>query len=252
MTHCARSRSRQDYGRGQQRGLARARQDRDGAGSRQHRLHERRQDCDAEDRRVATRRFARQGRRRIPTISGSLWCPSRRPSTSARSTTMRRGWTAPASRPRPRTCSSARGQPSRPVQDDRADWGGCIETRRDALRGAPAAYTIHANDTLYVPYFAPDEPGAKGDRGRGTYNNSYLDDSSPRTSATFSLGKELPTCSRTGSSTCRAICSSTKGRPAPARPGHGLRRRAQLRLRDRAADAPVDQYVGRQARRSTP
>ncbi|MEQ9688550.1 MAG: pilus assembly protein [Bauldia litoralis] len=58
-------------------------------------------------------------------------------------------------------------------------WGGCVETRADyeatdtlPVKGKP--------NTLYVPFFAPDEPGFKGegDNGKGDldYNNSYLDD----------------------------------------------------------------------------
>ncbi len=64
-------------------------------------------------------------------------------------------------------------------------WGGCVETRV----GYEASETLPSEgnpDTLYVPFFAPDEPGiaGEGDNGKknnGTsppydYNNSYLDD----------------------------------------------------------------------------
>ena len=55
-----------------------------------------------------------------------------------------------------------------------ASWGGCIETRA-MPNETVQSYDPKDVDTLYVPYFAPDEPGKKGDK---TYNNSYLDDSS--------------------------------------------------------------------------
>ncbi len=60
------------------------------------------------------------------------------------------------------------------------NWGGCVETRTAPYEGAGTVPDAAKVDTLYVPYFAPDEPGDKGDKGWGSYNNSYLDDSSTK------------------------------------------------------------------------
>jgi Flp pilus assembly protein TadG len=56
-------------------------------------------------------------------------------------------------------------------------WGGCVESRAMPYEASGAQPGGVNPDTLYVPYFAPDEPGGKGDYGYGTYNNSYLADS---------------------------------------------------------------------------
>ena len=53
-----------------------------------------------------------------------------------------------------------------------AKWNGCVETRPLPYETSDLFDPGDPN-SLYVPYFAPDEPGQKGNR---TYNNSYLDD----------------------------------------------------------------------------
>jgi Flp pilus assembly protein TadG len=55
-----------------------------------------------------------------------------------------------------------------------ATWGGCVETRAADYEATPTPPDASNPETLYVPYFAPDEPG---DKGAKTYNNSYLKDS---------------------------------------------------------------------------
>lgn len=52
-------------------------------------------------------------------------------------------------------------------------WGGCVEARPDGndVTDAPAS----AGNSLFVPMFAPDEPGDEGN-ALGNYNNSYIDD----------------------------------------------------------------------------
>ncbi|MEO8667299.1 MAG: TadE/TadG family type IV pilus assembly protein [Bauldia sp.] len=55
-----------------------------------------------------------------------------------------------------------------------ATWGGCVESRTSAYEATDTTPDTKKPDTLYVPYFAPDEPGTKGEK---TYNNSYLKDS---------------------------------------------------------------------------
>jgi Flp pilus assembly protein TadG len=70
-------------------------------------------------------------------------------------------------------------------------WSGCVETRDDAYEAAGTAPSAGQPDTLYVPYFAPDEPGAKGAKGYSEYNNSYLDDSADKDiTKEFGLGRK--------------------------------------------------------------
>jgi Flp pilus assembly protein TadG len=57
-----------------------------------------------------------------------------------------------------------------------ADWSGCVETRAGEYE-ATEDFDAGNPDSLYVPYFAPDEPGIKGAKGAGLYANSYLADS---------------------------------------------------------------------------
>lgn len=64
-------------------------------------------------------------------------------------------------------------------------WAGCVERRPAKIGGAWVDYDVTeapptqgSPDTLYVPYFAPDEPGDPGaDEFNGhRVNNSYLED----------------------------------------------------------------------------
>lgn len=52
-------------------------------------------------------------------------------------------------------------------------WAGCVEARPGGLDVTDDAPT--SGDTLFVPMFAPDEPGDAGSNSLG-YNNSYVDD----------------------------------------------------------------------------
>jgi Flp pilus assembly protein TadG len=57
-------------------------------------------------------------------------------------------------------------------------WGGCVESRpypNDVTEAPPSSSTP---DTLYVPYFAPDEPDdqTSGKNKTDLYNNNYLSD----------------------------------------------------------------------------
>ena len=64
-------------------------------------------------------------------------------------------------------------------------WGGCVEARKSPHDTNDTAPVSGLPDTLYTPYFAPDEPGPAGSAGSGTtfggetYYNSYIDDTSP-------------------------------------------------------------------------
>lgn len=55
------------------------------------------------------------------------------------------------------------------------NWAGCVEARPGGLDVTDAVPTSDNGDTLFVPMFAPDEPGEAGSTSLG-YNNSYLDD----------------------------------------------------------------------------
>jgi Flp pilus assembly protein TadG len=64
-------------------------------------------------------------------------------------------------------------------------WGGCVEARKSPYDTNDTAPVSGLPDTLYTPYFAPDEPGPPGSAGSGTtfggetYYNSYIDDRGP-------------------------------------------------------------------------
>ncbi|WAX97298.1 pilus assembly protein [Aminobacter sp. NyZ550] len=60
----------------------------------------------------------------------------------------------------------------------KGEWKGCVEARRDIYALTDDAPDITKPDTLFVPYFAPDEPGGpiKSPNSGDYFNNSYLDD----------------------------------------------------------------------------
>jgi Flp pilus assembly protein TadG len=57
-------------------------------------------------------------------------------------------------------------------------WKGCVEARPAPFNLSDAPPTAANPSTLFVPYFAPDEPGAAAPGGNSgsAYNNSYLND----------------------------------------------------------------------------
>lgn len=58
------------------------------------------------------------------------------------------------------------------------EWKGCVEARPGAHARADTPPNPSDPDTLFVPYFAPDEPGSarfSGDSG-SSFNNTYLDE----------------------------------------------------------------------------
>jgi Flp pilus assembly protein TadG len=63
-------------------------------------------------------------------------------------------------------------------------WGGCVESRPAPYDVTEAPPTAATPGTLYVPYFAPDEPGSSaGSSWNGsTWNNNYLADGTTSTS----------------------------------------------------------------------
>jgi len=59
------------------------------------------------------------------------------------------------------------------------EWKGCVEARPSPYNLSDDAPDIDTPDTLFVPYFAPDNPGknAKSPNSGTAWNNSYLNDS---------------------------------------------------------------------------
>ncbi len=60
--------------------------------------------------------------------------------------------------------------------DLREDWRGCVEARAQPYDIDDTTPQAGSPATLFVPYFAPDEPGGRGNPRSG-YRNSYLADS---------------------------------------------------------------------------
>ena len=62
-------------------------------------------------------------------------------------------------------------------------WGGCVEARREPYDTDDTTPVSTNLDTLFTPFFAPDEPGVSAQAGYGTtsngdtFYNSYLPDS---------------------------------------------------------------------------
>lgn len=66
-------------------------------------------------------------------------------------------------------------------------WRGCVEARPSPYDGSDAEPAAATPSTLFVPMFAPDEPGTAGESN--SYPNSYLDDnrgSCPRSCVAWS------------------------------------------------------------------
>ncbi|WP_442577353.1 pilus assembly protein [Mesorhizobium sp. ASY16-5R] len=65
-------------------------------------------------------------------------------------------------------------------------WRGCVEARPDPYNLSDVAPDINNPSTLFVPYFAPDEPGGEKAPGNdaNNFNNSYLKDDAPATAST--------------------------------------------------------------------
>jgi Flp pilus assembly protein TadG len=66
-----------------------------------------------------------------------------------------------------------------------ATWGGCVESRNATYEVTDTTPDTNIPDTLYVPYFAPDEPDTQVNIGTArkpkmvdAFNNSYLKDGS--------------------------------------------------------------------------
>jgi Flp pilus assembly protein TadG len=62
--------------------------------------------------------------------------------------------------------------------DLKVTWKGCVEARPAPFNLSDATPSAGNPSTLFVPYFAPDEPGAAAPGGNSgsAYNNTYLND----------------------------------------------------------------------------
>jgi len=71
-------------------------------------------------------------------------------------------------------------------------WEGCVEMRAEPHDILDTTPTSAAPDTLFVPFFWPDEPDSNNNDG-GTYQNNYLNDKGTFTIATgWYGGQEYP------------------------------------------------------------
>jgi Flp pilus assembly protein TadG len=64
-------------------------------------------------------------------------------------------------------------------QQSKVEWKGCVEARPHPLNFSTVAPDKNQPETLFVPYFAPDEPGTRmsqGGNNAASYNNSWLED----------------------------------------------------------------------------
>jgi len=79
-------------------------------------------------------------------------------------------------RGRRRTCTTTSIHPNHWDLFDElrnTSWGGCVEARSLPMDIDDTAPSTSRPETLFIPYFAPDEPDI------GRYSNDYLDDSLP-------------------------------------------------------------------------
>jgi Flp pilus assembly protein TadG len=85
-------------------------------------------------------------------------------------------------------------------------WKGCVEARPVPFNLSDAPPSAANPSTLFVPYFAPDEPGAAAAGGNSStaFNNSYLNDDGTQTSQR-TIAKYT-------------VAMSTANPPAPIRP----------------------------------
>jgi Flp pilus assembly protein TadG len=77
------------------------------------------------------------------------------------------------------------------ANDSKVKWAGCVEMRAGAYELSDAAPDPAVPDSLYVPYFWPDEPDGDNDDG-DSYPNNYLDDQGTFTTGSGKNKKEDP------------------------------------------------------------
>lgn len=70
-------------------------------------------------------------------------------------------------------------------------WGGCVRARPAPYDTDDAAPVTSDPETLFVPYFAPDEPGSAGRPEQG-YTNSYLNDVPPASMLSVAITDSAP------------------------------------------------------------
>ncbi len=61
------------------------------------------------------------------------------------------------------------------ANDSKVKWAGCVEMRAGDYELSDAAPDTSISDSLYVPFFWPDEPDSNNNNG-GSYQNNYLND----------------------------------------------------------------------------
>lgn len=70
-------------------------------------------------------------------------------------------------------------------------WNGCVQARPAPYDTTDATPTISTGDTLWVPYYAPDEPDSSAASDAGYwYANSYIGDEEPESNLNMSQRQE--------------------------------------------------------------
>jgi Flp pilus assembly protein TadG len=134
-------------------------------------------------------------------------------------------------------------------------WGGCFESRPGTYGVTDSPPNSAIPDSLFVPQFAPDEPGMKGESSysldtglktgsgtRNTYGNSYLDDNGGScgtiAASTDPQGRQKAICKyKTGGDMSKISLTSERG------PNHKCDARPLTRLSNNPSilNASIDQ-----------
>jgi len=77
------------------------------------------------------------------------------------------------------------------ANDSKVKWAGCVEMRAGAYELTADAPSTSVPDSLYVPFFWPDEPDSNNDNGY-SYQNNYLNDQGTFTTGSGSNKKQDP------------------------------------------------------------
>jgi Flp pilus assembly protein TadG len=105
---------------------------------------------------------------------------------------------------------------------NKIEWKGCVEARPAPYNLSDDAPNAAVPDTLFVPYFAPDNPGAKGQSPNKSdrWNNSYLTDNFTANNNTDKRRLRDSTRYRNVAASNRYIDSSSHHQPRTTGPNY--------------------------------
>jgi Flp pilus assembly protein TadG len=105
---------------------------------------------------------------------------------------------------------------------NKVEWKGCVEARPSPYNLSDDAPNASVADTLFVPYFAPDNPGSKGQSPNKSdrWNNSYLTDSFTANNDTAKKGLRTSTRYKNVSSSNRYIDPTNHHQPRTTGPNY--------------------------------